>query len=188
MANAYTTWLQSIQPRGDNIIIAQIIRRIVIHVLMNFAVVIAIFLVSASFAHSVEQHLPAFLLGEGLEKTVIWSGTLLIALPFLIAAYRKLKALSMLLAEMGVKPERAGEYTMKVRKMISEVIPIVAMLVMFLLVSGLSASILPPANLLWVVLVLFALLIPLLWSRFVKLHSRLQIALIETLDDDEHAH
>ena len=34
---------------------------------------------------------------------------------------------------------------------------------------------------------LFALLVPLLWSRFVKLHSRLQIALIETLDDEEHA-
>lgn len=187
VANAYTTWLQSIQPRGDNIIIAQIIRRIVIHVLMNFAVVIAIFLVSASFATVLESHLPALLIHEGLEKTVIWSGTLLIALPFLIAAYRKLKALSMLLAEMAVKPEKAGEYTMQVRKMISEVIPIVAMLVMLLLVSGLSASILPPAHLLWVVLVLFALLVPLLWSRFVKLHSRLQIALIETLDDEEHA-
>jgi hypothetical protein len=38
---------------------------------------------------------------EGLEKAVVWSGALLLALPFLIAAYRKLKALSMLLAEMS---------------------------------------------------------------------------------------
>jgi CPA2 family monovalent cation:H+ antiporter-2 len=179
--------LQSIQPRGDNIIIAQIIRRIVIHVLMNFAVVIAVFLVSASFTTVLESHLPALLVHEGLEKTVIWSGTFLLALPFLIAAYRKLKALSMLLAEMGVKPEKAGQYTMQVRKVISEVIPIVAILVILILVTGLSASILPPANLLWVILVLFALLVPLLWSRFVKLHSRLQIALMETLDDEEHS-
>ena len=111
----------------------------------------------------------------------------MLALPFLIAAYRKLKALSMLLAEMGVKPEKAGQYTMQVRKVISEVIPIVAILVILILVTGLSASILPPANLLWVILVLFALLVPLLWSRFVKLHSRLQIALMETLDDEEHS-
>ena len=37
-------------------------------------------------------------------------------------------------------------------------------------------------------ILLFALLIPLLWGRFVKLHSRLQIALIETLDDDSKSH
>ena len=72
--------------------------------------------------------------------------------------------------------------------MISEVIPIVAILVMLLLVSALSASILPPVNLLLAVLGLFAVLVPLLWGRFVKLHSRLQIALIETLDEEEQSH
>ena len=89
----------------------------------------------------------------------------------------------MLLAEMG-----AGNYSMQTRKVISEVIPIVAILVMLLLVSALSASILPPVNLLLAVLGLFAVLVPLLWGRFVKLHSRLQIALIETLDEDEQSH
>jgi CPA2 family monovalent cation:H+ antiporter-2 len=59
---------------------------------------------------------------------------------------------------------------------------------MLLLVSALSASILPPVNLLLAVLGLFAVLVPLLWGRFVKLHSRLQIALIETLDEEEQVH
>ena len=94
----------------------------------------------------------------------------------------------MLLAEMSVKPEKAGEYTVQARKVVSEVIPIVAILVMLVLISALSSSILPPANLLLAVLGLFAVLVPLLWSRFVKLHSRLQIALIETLDDEEQVH
>ena len=89
---------------------------------------------------------------------------------------------------MSVSPERAGQYTMPVRKMISEVIPIISVLIILLLVSVLSASILPPAKWLWIVILLFALLIPLLWGRFVKLHSRLQIALIETLDDDSKSH
>jgi len=183
VANAYTLWLQSIQPQGDSVVIAKIIRRIVIHVLVNFAVVIAIFLMSAYFVDVLEQHLPILIIHEGLEKTVVWSGALLLALPFLIAAYRKLKALSMLLAEMS-----AGNYSMQTRKVISEVIPIVAILVMLLLVSALSASILPPVNLLLAVLGLFAVLVPLLWGRFVKLHSRLQIALIETLDEEEQSH
>jgi CPA2 family monovalent cation:H+ antiporter-2 len=187
VGSAYTEWLQSIQPQGDNVILAKMIRRIIIHALVNFALVIAIFLMSTHFAHILEKYLPVLVLSEGLEKAVIWSGALLLSLPFLIAAYRKLKALSMLLAEMSVSPERAGQYTMPVRKMISEVIPIISVLIILLLVSVLSASILPPAKWLWIVILLFALLIPLLWSRFVKLHSRLQIALMETLDDEEHA-
>jgi CPA2 family monovalent cation:H+ antiporter-2 len=188
VGGAYTVWLQSIQPQGDNVILAKMIRRIIIHALVNFALVIAIFLMSAHFAHILEKYLPVLVVTEGLEKAVIWSGALLLSLPFLIAAYRKLKALSMLLAEMSVNPERAGQYTMPVRKLISEVIPIVSVLIILLLVSVLSASILPPTKWLWIVALLFALLIPLLWGRFVKLHSRLQIALIETLDDDSKSH
>ncbi|HRH91719.1 MAG TPA: cation:proton antiporter [Agitococcus sp.] len=188
VGSAYTLWLQSIQPQGDNVIIAKMIRRIIIHALVNFALVIAIFLMSAYFANVLEKYIPEVLRHEGLEKAVIWSGALLASLPFLIAAYRKLKALSMLLAEMSVSPEKAGQYTMPVRKMISEVIPIMAVFVILVLVSALSSSILPPTKWMWGVVLLFSLLIPLLWSRFVKLHSRLQIALIETLDDDSKAH
>ena len=135
-----------------------------------------------------EKYIPEVLRHEGLEKAVIWSGALLVSLPFLIAAYRKLKALSMLLAEMSVSPEKAGQYTMPVRKMISEVIPIMAVFVILVLVSALSSSILPPTKWMWAVVLLFSLLIPLLWSRFVKLHSRLQIALMETLDDEDKVH
>lgn len=187
VGTAYTVWLQSIQPQGDNVFLAKMIRRIIIHALVNFALVIAIFVMGANFAHLLVGYLPALIISEGLEKAVIWSGALLLSLPFLIAAYRKLKALSMLLAEMSVSPERAGQYTVPVRKMISEVIPIVSVLIILLLVSILSASILPPTKWLWIVVLVFALLIPLLWGRFVKLHSRLQIALMETLDDEEHA-
>lgn len=183
VGHAYTTWLQRIQPQGDSVVLAKIIRRILIHVFVNFTLVIAIFLISAHFVDVLEKYIPALIIHEGLEKAVVWSGALLLALPFLIAAYRKLKALSMLLAEMS-----AGNYTMQTRKVISEVIPIVAILVMLLLVSALSASILPPAHLLLAVLGLFAVLVPLLWGRFVKLHSRLQIALIETLDEEEQSH
>lgn len=188
VGSAYTLWLQSIQPQGDNVIIARMISRIIIHALVNFALVIAIFLMSAYFANVLEKYIPEVLRHEGLEKAVIWSGALLASLPFLIAAYRKLKALSMLLAEMSVSPEKAGQYTMPVRKMISEVIPIMAVFVILVLVSALSSSILPPTKWMWAVVLLFSLLIPLLWSRFVKLHSRLQIALMETLDDEDKVH
>jgi CPA2 family monovalent cation:H+ antiporter-2 len=55
--------------------------------------------------------------GDGCQPAegVDLGAALLLSLPFLIAAYRKLKALSMLLAEMGVKPEMAGRHTQRVR-------------------------------------------------------------------------
>ncbi len=56
----------------------------------------------------------------------------------------------MLLAEMGVKPEMAGRHTQRVRRVVAEVIPLLSLLV-FLLLSALSASILPTSELLWLI-------------------------------------
>jgi hypothetical protein len=90
------------------------------------------------------------------QKALIWGAALLLSLPFLIAAYRKLKALSMLLAEMSVKPEMAGRHTQRVRRVIAELIPILSLLVIFLLLSALSASILPTNKLLVLIAVVTA--------------------------------
>ena len=101
----------------------------------------------------------------------------------LIAAYRKLKALSMLLAEMGVKPEMAGRHTQRVRRVISEVIPILSLLVIFLLLAALSASILPTNKLLVLIAVVAAAVAALLWRWFIRVHTRMQVALLDTLEN-----
>lgn len=114
---------------------------------------------------------------------------MLLSLPFLIAAYRKLKALSMLLAEMGVKPEMAGRHTQRVRRVVAEVIPLMSLLVIFLLLSALSASILPTSELLLVIAVVAAVIVALLWRWFIRVHTRMQIALLETLENSrENSH
>ncbi len=181
----YTAWLQSIQPQGDRAALAKIIQRILLQVLINFALVAAIFLAGAYFVNGVGQTLSLWIADARVQKAVIWGGALTVSLPFLIAAYRKLKALSMLLAELGVKPEQAGQYTEHARRVIAEVIPAAAIGGILLLLSALSASILPPLELLILVLVVAAVLAALLWQWFIKLHSRLQIALIETFEKHE---
>ena len=69
------------------------------------------------------------------------------------------------------------------RRIISEVIPVTSIACIMLLIFALSANILPPVNLLLLVLLGVAGLLWLLWSKFVRLHARLQIALIATLDE-----
>ncbi|WP_019409090.1 cation:proton antiporter [Pseudomonas psychrophila] len=183
----YGEWLRSIQPQGEGALLAAMIRKILLQVGVNLALVIAIFFAGGYFAPRIGQYLQGWILEPSWQKAMIWGLALLLSLPFLIAAYRKLKALSMLLAEMGVKPEVAGRHTQRVRRVISEVIPILSLLVIFLLLSALSASILPTNELLIVIAVVAAGVAALLWRWFIRIHTRMQVALLETLDNHKEA-
>ncbi|MFK3816690.1 cation:proton antiporter [Pseudomonas sp. NPDC089407] len=185
----YGEWLRNIQPQGESAMLAAMIRRILLQVGVNLALVIAIFFSGGYFAGRLGNWLSEWVSDASQQKAVIWGAALLLSLPFLIAAYRKLKALSMLLAEMGVKPEMAGRHTQRVRRVIAEVIPLLSLLVIFLLLSALSASILPTSELLLVIAVVAAVVVALLWRWFIRVHTRMQIALLETLENSrENSH
>ncbi len=183
----YGEWLRSIQPRGQGAMLASMIRKILLQVGVNLALVIGIFLAGAYFAERIGGYLTTWVAEPGGQKALIWGAALLLSLPFLIAAYRKLKALSMLLAEMGVKPEMAGRHTQRVRRVIAEVIPLLSLLVIFVLLAALSASILPTMESLLLIAVVAAAVVAVLWRWFIRVHTRMQVALLETLDNNvEH--
>ncbi|MFP3371997.1 MULTISPECIES: cation:proton antiporter [unclassified Pseudomonas] len=185
----YGEWLRNIQPQGESAMLAAMIRRILLQVGVNLALVIAIFFSGGYFAGRIGNWLSEWVSDVSQQKAMIWGAALLLSLPFLIAAYRKLKALSMLLAEMGVKPEMAGRHTQRVRRVIAEVIPLLSLLVIFVLLSALSASILPTSELLLVIAVVAAVVVALLWRWFIRVHTRMQIALLETLENSrENTH
>lgn len=184
----YGEWLRSIQPQGESALLMGMIRKIVLQVGVNLALVVAIFLGSAYFADRLAGYMSPWLTQDNLRKGLIWGAALLLSLPFLIAAYRKLKALAMLLAEMGVHPETAGRHTARVRRVIAEVIPLLSLVGIMLLLMALSASILPTGELLVVIALVASGLIALLWRWFIRVHTRMQIALLETLDGSADTH
>ena len=179
----YGEWLRSIQPQGEGAMLASMIRKIILQVGVNLALVVAIFFTGSFFAARIGGYLQGWVSDPSWQKALIWGGALLLSLPFLIAAYRKLKALSMLLAEMSVKPEMAGRHTQRVRRVIAELIPILSLLVIFLLLAALSASILPTNKLLVLIAVVTAAVAAVLWRWFIRVHTRMQVALLETLDN-----
>jgi CPA2 family monovalent cation:H+ antiporter-2 len=178
----YGEWLRSIQPRGEGALLASLIRRILLQVGVNLALVVALFLSAGYFSSPISVYLSNWITDVGWHKAMVCGAALLLSLPFLIAAYRKLKALSMLLAEMGVKAEVAGRHTAKVRRIIAEVIPVVALVIMFVMLAALSASILPSVELLLLIAIVAAVLVGALWRWFIRLHTRMQVALLETLN------
>ncbi|WP_455920885.1 cation:proton antiporter [Pseudomonas putida] len=184
----YGEWLRSIQPQGQGALLASMIRRILLQVGVNLALVMGIFFSAAYFADPIAAYLAHWVEEARWHNALIWGASLLLSLAFLIAAYRKLKALSMLLAEMGLKPEMAGRHTERVRRVVAEVIPLVSLLVIFLLLAALSASILPTSELLVVVGLVAAAVAAVLWRWFIRVHTRMQVALLETLGNNAEPH
>jgi CPA2 family monovalent cation:H+ antiporter-2 len=181
----YGEWLRSIQPQGEGALLASMIRRILLQVGVNLALVVAIFFCGGYFAERIGLYMSDWVADVSQQKAWICGAALLVSLPFLIAAYRKLKALSMLLAEMGVKPEMAGRHTARVRKVIAEVIPLLSLLVIFVLLAALSASIVPTSELLILIAVIAAIVAAVAWRWFIRVHTRMQIALLETLGNHQ---
>lgn len=177
----YSDWLQSIHPNGDRAVLAAMVWRIMAHVAVNVTLIAAAFLVMAYFAEPLSDWLRTSAVGERYQRMVLWAGALILSLPFLVAAYRKLRALSMLLAEAGVKESRAGKYTAQLRSILSELIPLLSMLLFLLLIGALSSSILPPLELLVLTGSAVMLLGIVLGRRLIHFHARLQIALMERL-------
>ncbi|QSN60629.1 cation:proton antiporter [Caballeronia sp. M1242] len=180
---AYSQWLASLAPASEGATLVAMTRRIVLQIAVNLALVAAIFLGASYAAPFASSHLARWLETDNAQRVVLWSAALVIALPFLVAVYRKLESLALLLAEVSVQPAKAGRFTHAIRSAVSGLIPIVAMFGVFLLVAALSGGILPPFGLMLGVLLCVALLLTVLWRWCVKIHATMQIALRETLQE-----
>jgi CPA2 family monovalent cation:H+ antiporter-2 len=99
----------------------------------------------------------------------------------LIAAYRKLEALGLLLAELRVKQLASDVHAKEIKAIISTTVPLAGAVGLGVLVFSLSAPLLPSWEILIVMLVILACLTFLLWRSFVKVYSKAQVAIQETL-------
>jgi monovalent cation:H+ antiporter-2, CPA2 family len=179
----YSQWLASLRPASGEPTLFSITRRIVVQIGVNLALVVAIFLAATYGALHANASLDRWLPDEAMQRAVLWSGALLVSLPFLVAVYRKTRSLALLLAEVSVQPTTAGRFTSAIRYAISDLVPVASMVGVFLLVAALSGGILPPTGLLVAVLICAALLLALLWRWCVKIHAALQIALRDTFNE-----
>lgn len=182
--DVYTHWMQRLAAEGDAAVLLGMVRRIVLQVAINLALVAAIFIAISYFAARLDSWLVPWLGSPRIQGAVLWSVALLLSMPFLVAVYRKLKTLSLLLAEVSVQPAFAGRFTLSLRRLVAELVPAAAMFGVFLLVAALSGAILPPADLLIAVLAAAAVLLGFFWRWLIRIHARLQIAFRETFERD----
>lgn len=181
--NMYTMWMQNINKDSKQAIIKAAIKKSLLQIFINLALIGAIFIAGSYLSHH-SQFDAMFFNDERIEKAAIWCGSVLISLPFLIAIYGKISALSMIFAEMAIKENQSGQVNYKLRHFISQIMKAVCMLGIILMIVALSASILPSVEFLSFVLMIIIAVTAILWRWFVKIHSQLQSAFMETFQNE----
>jgi CPA2 family monovalent cation:H+ antiporter-2 len=164
------------------------LRRALVQILLNIVLIGALFASANALMDtfpSLDRYIPQQL---GGANAVLWATVVLVAMPMLVAVFRKLQAVSMMLGETAVSNDLPTEQKYALRQRISN-----ALLTVFCLFFGaafllMGASLLPPWPVLVILLLVLLALVYSLWGHFVAVYSRAQIALRETLSDTPAPH
>jgi CPA2 family monovalent cation:H+ antiporter-2 len=175
----YAGWMQRKPAIGDQL--RFMVKRSIIQIIINIFIALAIFIFAVYFAKTAIMLNAGNIIGATAMKSAVFTIALLLSMPFLIAAYQKIKALSMLTAEALITENGSSKLTSEIRNMISEVMPIMIFLLIILLIAFLSESIIPPLPLLVLILLVIGILTLFVLPWLVRLHAKLQIKLIKSL-------
>lgn len=178
----YSRWITRLRKhKGEDPNIYRYIRRWVLQMSLNLVLVSALLIAAAWMNRQGTLQWLQLPDWSGGPRSVLWLGTLLLALPLLIATVLKLRALAMLIAELSVRDETAAERTRSIRAVVKNTILTTGAAIIVLWILLLSSALLPPWPVFPILLVIILLVMVILWQWFIRLYSRAQIALHETL-------
>src|SRR6185436_19657021 len=113
----YTRWVGQLSAGKETSLATRLLRRWFAQLALN-AVLIAGIFGGAVYA---AQRPPTWLaeLGETTMDALLWLAAMVLSLPLLIATFRKLQAVGLLVAETRVKASAAGERTEAIRAIVA---------------------------------------------------------------------
>lgn len=184
----YTAWVQQVRKDRQGSMPAKILRTMMFQIAINLALVAAIFLGAVFFtAQEIEwmDKIPSWV---GGENTVMWMVAMVLSLPIVIAALRKLQAMSMMISELTVRTGGGLRQRLAIRAMVSNTILFTGIVALGLLILLFSSVLLPPTKLLIVLGVLVTVVAILLKTFFIRIYSRAQVSIRETLTREVLSH
>ncbi len=180
----YRRWLKKIQTTSS---IQQQAMRSLIHKMLeqlalNAALITAVFLFAAYGLKTSSDWLPQLAWLEEWKRTLFWWGAMMAALPLLVATYRKLQALSMLVAELSMQNAPARMPVNIMRSFVSRAFMITGLLILIFWTALMSSALLPP----WRILVVMSSVVVAIGfifrQHFIRIYARAQLSIVETLD------
>lgn len=184
----YTVWIHELHPTGDSAMIVKFIFKIIAQIIVNSMLVAAVFIASAFCASNLDSILfgkDLITLDDNYHRSIVCGFALLVSLPFTIASYRKLKALSMIFSELWIRNRLFGKHTYRARQVIFETVPVITIIWIMSLIFSISHQILPEPKLLLTLEVGAFIIAIIFWKQFIKIQSWLQIQLFSVMEEHE---
>lgn len=184
--NHYTTWVHELHPQGDSAMIVKFVLKIIAQITVNSMLVAAVFIASAFSASHLDDIIfgrDILTLNDNFHRAIVCGFALLVSLPFIIASYRKLKALSMIFAELWIRSHVFGKHTYNTRRVIFEILPVITIVWIMSIIFSISRQILPAPRLLISLEVGAFIVAMIFWKQFVKIQSWLQIQLFSVMEE-----
>lgn len=180
LLDLYTRWVGGIGDRRSNDFARTLMWKWAGQMALNVVLIAAVFIGAAYFGEHPPGWLSRLMQKPQWLRTTVWLVAAVVSLPLLIATTRKLQSFGLLLAESKVTEERAGVHTAAIRSVIATMVPIVGSVALGVFVLMLSSALLPPLNVLLVLIAIVGLIAWLKWRSFIKVHSTAQAALQDT--------
>ena len=177
----YTLWLNRKTEEQSGNVARQFVRKWTFQMALNVALVSGIFISAVFLSRQQPEWLSNIPRSQISLNAGLWLAAVVLSLPLLIATYRKLQALGLLLADARVRGMKNESKASEIKAIISNTVPLVGAIGLAVLLLFLSSTLLPSGKLLVVLLLVVVAITLLLWRSFIKVYSKAQIALRETL-------
>jgi CPA2 family monovalent cation:H+ antiporter-2 len=175
----YTRWVGHLGSQPSNSVTAKLVQRWIGQMALNAGLIAVIFIA----ATCLDEPRPEWLKHLGLRdeplRAGLWLVAVILSLPLFIGTFQKLQVLGLVVAGATVAQAAPTEPTATLRAVVAEVVPIVGMAALDLYVVILGSALLPPLNVLLVLVAIVGLITWLLWRSFMKVYSGARSALTQ---------
>lgn len=176
----YSRSIRKLQSRNKTSELKKVVNRGLLQIIINFFIVTAIFYAAVHFAKTEFVKNFVNIINVPSQKIIIWGLAVLFSWAFLVALYRKIKALSMMGTDFFIT-DTTQNLNKVLRAVIPEIISILCLSIILLFIFLLSISILPNFKSMLLVIIVLTLVTTIIYPSLIKIHAKLQIKLFETM-------
>lgn len=179
-ANLYTSWYAQFKTERREGPVRKILRRIMGQLGIFLSFIAGSLLAAAGLARLAKTYIPLAREWPIAVNSVFWLAAIIAVLPVYIAAFRKLKALGMILAELGITEKGNWEKRAEVRAIVANGFLTFALILLAGFTFGLSYAVLPSLYIMPLLALIVGLLVYFLRDSFNKVYFQGKAALAET--------
>lgn len=177
----YTAWLARLRSAHPASPPRRMLRVMMVQMAINLVLIAGLFLGAALVERQDWPWLNRVPDWLGGRRTVLWLAATLFSLPIGIATLRKLQAFSMLTSEVAVHRRTSARATVAMRALVANTTLFTGVIGLALFILVFSSFLLPPWEILAVLVGLLLLLAILLRTFFIRVYSRAQFSIRQVL-------